>query len=266
LLARNPEKVQGFAPKGAAIRQGSLDDQRFLVEATKGVDALYCLTPPDLQSEDLRAHQNRLGKAATLAIRENRIPRVVDLSSVGAQHSSGTGPVTGLHDVEKLLDEAADNVTHLRAGYFFENYFLALESIKASGQVFLSVSAEIPVPMIATRDIAQVAADRLLDTTWTGRNVIELEGPERLSFAEAARQIEKGIGRPVEHVQVEEDQVRPFLKQLGISDSVAGVMLELYRGIGSGLVDFEGGSATHLRTDTSLEGFSREILQPALGG
>ena len=266
LLARHPQKVQGFAQRGAAIRQGSLDDQQFLVGATKGVDALFWLTPPDYQSKDLRAYQVRLGKVATLAIRENRIPRVVNLSSVGAQHASGTGPVEGLYDVEKLLEEAAENVTHLRPAYFFENYFMALEAIKANGQIFLPVSGEARMSMIATKDIAPVTGDRLLDTTWTGRNVIELEGPARLSFAEAAEQIGMGIGRPVQHVQVEEDQVRPFLKQAGLSDSVAEVMLGLYRGIGSGRVAFEGKGATHLNTATSLEEFARKVLKPALEG
>ena len=264
LLARNPEKVRDFAQKGATVRQGTLDDQKFVVEATKGTDALFWLTPADYQSQDLRAFQNRLGKAAGLAVRENKIPRVVNLSSVGAQHGSGTGPVDGLYDVEKILDEAAENVTHLRPAYFFENYFMALEAIRAGGQVFMPVSGEVPMSMIGTRDVAQVAADQLLDTTWSGRNVIELEGSSRLSFAEAAEQIGKGIGRPVQHVEVGEDQTRPFLKQAGLSDSVAELMLGLYRGIGSGRVAFEKEGTTHLDTPTSLGEFAREVLKPAL--
>ena len=264
LMVRHPEKVQGFAQRGATILQGSLDDQDFLIEATMGTDALFWNTPPDYQSEDLRAFQNRLGKMAAQAIRENRIPRVVNISSIGAQQASGTGPVCGLYDVENLLGEACENVTHLRAGYFFENYLMGLDAMKARGEVLLPVSGEVRMSMIGTADVAQVAADQLLDTTWSGRRVIELEAPAQLSFAEAAEEIGKGIGRPVQHMKVEEDDIRPLYMQFGLSDSVADVMLELYRAIESGLVVFEKEGATHLNTPTSLEEFARDVIRPAL--
>jgi len=265
LLARNPEKLQEFAQKGAKIPKGFLDDQAYLTEATKGVDALFWLTPPDYQSDAFRDNQNKLGKAAALAIGENKIPLVVNLSSIGAQHDSGTGPVAGLHDVEKLLEEAGENITHLRAAYFYENYFLTLESIKAQGKIYLPVPGTLSRAMIGTSDIAQVAADALLKPEGSGRKVIELEGPDTLTFATAAERIGKGTGKPVEHVEVSEDQARSAMTQMGLSESVAELMLELYRGFKNGQVAFEGGGNTHLKTTTPLEQFAREVLKPALG-
>ena len=105
LLGRRPEKLRDFARRGAKMAIGAQDNVDYLVQATQGVDALYWATPPGYGSDNVRAFQNRLGKAAATAIRTNRIPRVVNLSSIGAELESGAGPISGLHDVERLLDE-----------------------------------------------------------------------------------------------------------------------------------------------------------------
>jgi len=263
LLARHPEKLQDFAKEGATIREGSLLDENFLLEATKDVDALFWLTPPDYQSSNFRANQDQLGEAAARAIRENKISRVVDLSSVGAQHDSGTGPADGLHDVEEILAKAAKNITHLRAAYFFENYLMQLEGIK-QGQIYLPVSNQVRMPMISTADVAQAAADRILDTNWSGRTVVEVEGPQAMTFNEAAEQIGKGLGRHVKHVEVADDQAKESMKQMGLSDHVTDTMLELYHGIGTGRVNFEGQNNVHVNTNTTLADFAKQVIKPAL--
>jgi hypothetical protein len=54
---------------------------------------------------------------------------VVNLSSIGAYLDSGAGPISGLHDVELLLSEACDNITHFRPGFFFENLLMQFDAI-----------------------------------------------------------------------------------------------------------------------------------------
>lgn len=263
LLCRHPEKLKDFEQQGATIFKGSLSDENFIIEATKGVDALFWLTPPDFQSSDFRANQNKLGQNAARAIKKNKISHVIDLSSVGAQHGSGTGPVNGLHDVEEILAKAATNITHMRAAYFFENYMMQLQSLK-TGQVYLPVSDQVKIPMISTADIAQVAADRIMDTSWSGRTVVEVEGPQPLTFQQAAEQISKGLGRDIKHVQVDDDQAKQSLQQMGLSDNVTDTMLELYHGIGTGRVNFEGQNTEHVNTKTTLEDFAKQVIKPAL--
>ena len=180
---------------------GSQDDADYLTKATQDVDALFWVTPPGYGSDNVRAFQNRLGKAAATAIRTNHIPRVVNLSSIGAQFSSGVGPINGLHDVEELLDDAADNITHLRPGFFFENLLWQLDSIKKSGRISLPISGSRRYPMIATRDIGRVAAERLMDQEWTGHFVRELHGPADLSFDEVAGILSKVLGRKIVYVK-----------------------------------------------------------------
>jgi uncharacterized protein YbjT (DUF2867 family) len=262
LLTRDPSKVKSFSSQGVPVLLGSPDDAAFVTTATKGVDVLFWVTPPNYTSTDYREFQRRCGRAAVQAIQANRISRIVNLSSIGAHLGSGTGPVNGLYDVEKMLDAVSRNVTHLRPGYFFENYLMQIESIRSSNSIFLPVSGSRRLPMIATRDIAQVAAERLLEPTWAGRSVRGLQGPRDLSFDEAAELISRSTGLKIRHVKVPEDAVRQHLMGAGLSDNVTGLLLEMYRAIESGTMKPAEVRTTATTTPTTLDVFAREAIAP----
>ena len=194
LLARRPRNLDGFVQRGAELAIGSQDDGDYLVSATHDADALFWVTPPGYGSDNVRAFQNRLGIAAAFAIRTNHIPRVVNLSSIAAQLSSGVGPICGLYDVEGLLDEASENITHLRPGFFFENFLMQLDSIIKWGRISLPISGSRPFPMIAARDVGRAAAVRLADPKWAGIYIRELHGPADMSFNEATEILSQALG------------------------------------------------------------------------
>jgi len=264
LLTRRPEKLKDFADRGAEILPGSQDDQEYVNHCTQGVDALLWVTPPGYGSDDVRAFQNRLGKVGAEAIRINRIPRVVNISSIGAQNSEGVGPIGGLHDVEQLLDEAAENILQLRPGFFYENYFWFLDGIRKMGKVFMPVSGSTRYPMLATRDIARVAADWLLNISWTGHVVRELHGPRELSFDEAAAALSEGLHREVRHVKVSPEQARQTMTETGMSDNAIDLMLELYDAIETRRLTYVQPITAETRTSTELVDFAREVLLPVI--
>jgi uncharacterized protein YbjT (DUF2867 family) len=264
LLARTPAKVKDFEERGARVLEGSLADQAFVTEATGGSDALFWLTPPDFASTDHRAYQKRLGENAAAAIKANSISRVVNLSSTGAQLPTGAGPVSGLHHVENLLNAVARNITHLRPGFFMENFLGQLDSIKNMGSVFMPVSGDFRTPMIATRDIAEAAAKRLLDRSWTGRTVLALHGPADLSLNEAAATLSEAIEMPVAHVKVTPVEAREALLGMGASPNVADEMVELYTSWDQGLFKPAEHRTGETTTPTTLAEFASEVLRPML--
>ncbi|HUT12300.1 MAG TPA: NmrA family NAD(P)-binding protein [Thermoguttaceae bacterium] len=265
LLTRRPEKLKEFADRGAEILRGPQDDQDFVNRSTQGVDALLWVTPPGYGSDDVRAFQTRLGKVAAEAIRINRIPRVVNISSIGAQNFEGVGPIGGLHDVEQLLDETAENILQLRPGFFYENYFWFLDGIRKMGSVFMPVSGSTRYPMLATRDVARVAADWLLNAKWTGHVVRELHGPKELSFDEAAAELSEGMHREIRHVKIDRDQARQTMMETGMSDNAVDLMLELYDAIETGMLTYIQPITAETRTSTELVDFAREVLLPVIG-
>ena len=263
LLVRDPAKVQDLADLGAEVRQGDLQDPDFVTEATAGVDALFWLSPPTFVENFLET-QLSYGEAGAAAARANAIPRVVHLSSVGAQHPSGNGPVSGLHHIENLFDDAAPNVTHLRAGYFMENFLYHVDAIKGMGSVFMTVDPEVRLPMVATRDIGEVAAGRLLDDGWTGHQRIGVHGPTDLNHLEAAEALSEALGRNIDYVQVTPEQAHEALSSMGLPDGAIAAMLELYDGMSAGRMESAEPRTADTTTPTTLTEWASEVLRPAV--
>lgn len=262
LLARDPAKLHRFAERGARILQGTQEDPAFVVEATRGVDALFWVTPPSPASPDVRAFQSRVGRAGAHAISKNHIPRVVNLSSIGAHLAEGVGPVSGLHDVEELLNEVVQNITHLRPAMFYENYLWQVDAIRNAASVYMPIPGDVRCPMIASRDVGAVAAERLLNTTWSGHSIRSLHGPADLSFDEAAAEISIGLGRRIRHVQVPEEAVRRALLASGMGESMVELILEMYRAVASGIMQAHEVRTSETTTPTTLLEFARDVLAP----
>jgi uncharacterized protein YbjT (DUF2867 family) len=265
LLGRRRNTLADFAGRGAEIAVGSQDDVDYLVKATRDCDALFWVTPPGYGSDNVRAFQNRLGKAAAAAIRTNRIPRVVNLSSIGAEQDSGVGLIGGLHDVEGLLDEAAEHVTHLRPGFFFENLLMQLDSIRQYGRISLPISGSRSFPMIASRDIGLVAAERLAGDDWTGQSAGELHGSADLSFDEVAGILSETCERSVEYVRSDRKQARQLLLAHGVSENFADLMLEMYDAADAGRLHPVEPRSAETTTPTTLTEFVHEVMLPMLG-
>jgi uncharacterized protein YbjT (DUF2867 family) len=264
LLGRRPDKLQEYVDRGAEIAVGAQDDSDYLVKATHGVDALFWATPPGYGSDDLRAFQNRLGNAAATAIRTNKISHVVNLSSVGANLTSGVGPINGLHDVEVLLDNVATNITHLRPGFFFENLLWQLESIRKWGRISLPISGTKSYPMIATRDIGRVAATRLASNDWTGHFVQELHGPADLTFKEVAQIVGEVLGRKIVYIKCDPQEMRDNILSAGMTEKAADLMLEMYDAVENGRLRTTQPRSNVTTTSTTLNEFVREVVLPMI--
>ena len=265
LPVRNPEKVAGLAERGAKVMKGTLGDAACLTEACRGVDALFWLTPPDLAAPDCLAHYTAMGRSAATAVKESGITQVVNLSSIGAHLKEGTGPIKCLHPIEKMFEEVSPNVTHLRAAYFFENYFPQVESIRGAGSVFLPVSGSKRVAMAAAADIGVAACRRLLDASWSGHTTMGVHGPADLSFDEAALAISEGLGRQVKHVQVDPAAAREALLGMGLGESITDLLLEMYGAIDADRLEVAEPRTAETTTPTTLMAWARDVLRPMIG-
>ena len=131
--------------------------------------------------------------------RRTAIQYAVVLSSIGADKSHGTGPVAGLHSLEKKLEAIPGlNALFLRAGYFMENLLPQVDVIKSIGSMAGPVKEDLPLPMIATRDIGAFAAEALLKLDFKGKSAHELQGARDVAYAEIAKIVADGHwqGRP----------------------------------------------------------------------
>src|SRR5690349_1101338 len=96
-VGRDQAKLAALAAKGAATVSAAFDDLAGLTATLKGADAAFTMIPPNYGSQNFSAWQDASGTAITKALGAAGVKHVVDLSSVGAQHPAGTGPIAGLH-------------------------------------------------------------------------------------------------------------------------------------------------------------------------
>src|SRR6201981_2755764 len=212
-VGRDAGRLQRFVRKGAEAFTADLSDAAALTKAFDGARAAYLMLPPLNSREEQERESDAIAKAA----KESGLRYAVHLSSYGAHVPEGTGPVAGLHSSEQKLNAISDlNVLHLRAAYFMENHLTAIDMIHGMGMFGHALLPDLKLPMIATRDVGDYAARRLLDLDFSGKQRRELLGERDLSMTEATAIIARGIGKPdLRYEQFPYDQVQQGLVQVG---------------------------------------------------
>lgn len=262
-LGRSENKLAELKRAGAETLSGDAADAGFLTQAFRGANAVYTLIPPNPFSPDYRAEQDRQGAAIVKAIRESGVRHVVALSSLAADQGEGTGLVAGLHAQEERLKKLEGvNVLILRPGFFFENFYEALGFIQYQGVNASSVALNLTVPMVGTRDIADVAAKALQARDWQGIVVRELLGPRDLTYAEATRILGERIGKPdLKCVQISyADQARALV-QAGASENFANLYVQMIRAFNEGKFKLGAGRTSENTTPTRFEEFANELAR-----
>jgi uncharacterized protein YbjT (DUF2867 family) len=230
-----------------------------MARAFAGTKAVYAMIPPHYGAENFRSYQKAVGSALVEALRQAEVPHVVALSSLGAQHSQGVGPICGLHDFEQSLSELPQtHVLLLRPAFFMENLLFQIEIIKKTGVAGSPVREDVSMPMIAISDIAAEAAMRLQKLDFTGKSVRELLGQRDLTMPEAVSILGKAIGRErLAYVRFEYEDVAAGMRKAGFSAEAAAVMSELYKATNEGLVTPTSPRSAGNTTPTSIEQFAQ---------
>lgn len=238
VLTRDPHKAERWKKRGAHVGQVDLSSAHDLAAALRGTEAAYLLLPPfPPPTVGVRGRAKRILDAMVQAIGGTDLKHVVFLSSQGAQHADGTGPVLLLHDAEQELKMLKTPVTFLRATWFMENWAPALPDAK-EGLLNTFLPADLKWGHVAAHDVGQTAARLLLEHPKHHR-VIELAGPEEVGPADVARVLSKLLEMEVEPIVEPLDQVAEAFTHMGFSPEHAAMYQHLYEAIGSGLLRWE---------------------------
>src|SRR5271170_2214061 len=264
VVGRDLGRLQRFVDKGAETCTANLSDAATLTKAFSGARAAYLMLPPAKSREEQEQDSYGIAKA----VKESGLRYAVHLSSYGAQVVEGAGPVSGLHSSEQKLN-AIDglNVLHLRAAYFMENNLAAIGMIHGMGIIGNALLPDLKIPMAATRDVGDYAAQRLLHLDFSGNQTRELLGERDLSMTEATAVIARAIGKPdLRYEQFPYDQVQQVLTQMGVPPKGAALYIEMYKAINAGvLVPLEPRSREN-STPTSFDKFVQDVFAAAYHG
>ena len=264
VIGRDAKKLEAFTQKGAEAFVGKVENAAQMSKAFEGATAVYLLIPQEVD-EDYRAYQDRVSDAYLKAITSARVPYVVTLSSLGAQHAEKTGPIVGLHNLEQKLNSVPGlNVLHLRPGPFMENLFMSMEPLRKMGFLPGGTDGDLPVALIATKDIATYAAKRLHARDFSGSSVQELFGPRDVTMKEVTTIVGNAIGKPkLSYMQVPFMMLEPALVQTGMPKQTAKLLIEMWKAGNAGLLAPQEKRSAENSMPTKIESFVTEVFAPA---
>ncbi len=261
VISSKPDKQAAIEALGATAAIGTVEDAAFVAATFAGADAVYCMIPPNFGAPDSRAHYRTIGRSYVQAIEQAGVPRVVHLSSWGADLDQGTGFILGSHDVENMLNQLAGvAVTHLRAGYIYYNLNNYLGMIKGQGIIGSNYGGDARIVMAAPADIAAAAAEELTTTPASGSHVRYVASDERTPD-EIARVLGAAIGKPdLKWVTSSDEQMKAALEQRGMPAPAVASMIALGSSIRTGALrqDYDKHKPATLGK-VKLEDFAREF-------
>jgi uncharacterized protein YbjT (DUF2867 family) len=148
-----------------------------------------------------------------------------------------------------------------------ENNLAAIDMIRGMGIFAHAFLPDLKLPLIATRDVGDYAAKRLLDLDFSGKQTRELLGERDLSIAEATAVIARGIGKvDLRYEQISYGQMQQALEQMGMPPTKAAMYIEMFKAMNDGVLAAQEVRSLQNSTPTSFEKFVQDVFAPAYRG
>lgn len=239
VVVRDPAKGQPWAERGAQVAVADLTDLAAMTSALSQTRGAYVVSPQHYQREDLFALAGMIADTTARAALAAQIPRLVALSSIGADRASGTGWIGMNRMFEQRLGDTGIPTVFLRAAYFMENWTPLVGAAVDSGTLptFLS-PPQHPLPMVATADVGSIAA-ALLQEESTNTSIVTLSGPEDYAPDDVAAIIAATLGKPVDVAVVPEAAWSQALAGAGFSAAALAGFIEMTRSLNSAHIDIK---------------------------
>lgn len=237
-VVRDDRKGKSWATLGCDVAVAEMEDAAALTRAFAGAEAIFILPPSEFDPQPGYPEARRIIDAVVAALEQAKPAGVVCLSTIGADaaHDNLLSQRTLL---EIALSSVQIPVTFLRPGWFLENASWDVSSARQRGIIhsFL-MPLDKPLPMVATQDVGRVAA-RLMQESWSGTRVVELEGPRRVSPNDLAAAFAKALGTPVRAETVPRETWEALFRSQGMKNPHP--RMRMLDGFNAGWIEFRDG-------------------------
>lgn len=258
VVVRDAAKGAPWAARGAEVAVAELSDAAALGNAFAGARGAYVLLPPMHASSSVLVDLARVADAFIAAAKAASLPHLVMLSSLGAHVASGTGMIVACHEAEVKLAASGVPSTVVRAGSFYENTAGAIAAARGAGVFPTFARKDLALPNVSSKDIGRVAAMALLEGP---RGVIELSGPRDLTAVDLAQALGAALGKTLTVSEVPDAAIVGMMTGHGLSEDMATLFRDMYRGINAGVLRFEGAPASAVRGTVTIEDHFRDAVR-----
>ena len=175
-IVRDPSSAPSvaLAARGVELSVADQDDPSTMQEPLRGVAGLFLMTTYDPESGGTEGEARR-GRAMAEAAAAAGVPHVVYSSVGGADRESGVPHFESKRRVEERLLELLPTGI-VRPAFFMENLARSLGGDRID--IRLPMPGDVPLQMVAVRDIGIVSAAALLDPSVLPGGALEIAGDE----------------------------------------------------------------------------------------
>jgi uncharacterized protein YbjT (DUF2867 family) len=267
VVARNPARLAPAIAERVEIVTGSHADPAVVAKAFDGADAVFWLVPADPRAESLDEAYSGFARPALEVFAAGGVGRVVGISALGrgTPMAGRAGHVTGTLAMDDRIAATGMPYRALTMPSFMDNTLRQTGPIAAQGVFYGPLRPDRPAPMVATRDIAAVAARLLREDAWTGFEEVPVLGPEDLTYDGMAATIAEVLGRPVRYQQVPVETHKANMMGLGMSEPMAQALIDMAVAKNDGL-DNGVERTPESSTPTTFRQWCTDVLKPAMPG
>lgn len=265
VIVRDPSRLPADVRDRVEIVQGSTDDVRVVDEAFAGADTVFWLVPPNPRAPSVPGHLLDFVRPLCEALTNHDVRRAVGVSSLGRGVAHHAGQISAVFAMDDLVESTGVHYRALCMPGYMENMLWQVEPLRSQGTFFQPTSGTRKVPTCATRDIATVAADLLLDQSWTGQAAVPVLGPEDLSCHDQAEIMSEVLDRPIRFQQITPDAYKASLTQHGMSEAWAQGLCDMSAAVDRGIYATAPGTS-RAATPTTFRQWCEDTLAPAVLG
>jgi uncharacterized protein YbjT (DUF2867 family) len=231
-LVRNREKAANWAKQGVELVDGDWNDSAAIEHALKGVEGAFVMLPTVwAPSPDYKEAKGMIANYVE-ALTNTPPPRVVALSSMGANRTNGLGMITALSLLEQGFRSLKSPITFVRAGGFFENFLYGLHVAQGGTLPVYYNPTNLESTMVATKDVGAEVATLLTGPAWAGQRVVELGS--MVSADDVAAQLGEVLNLDVKAFAVPRAGWAEAFEQFGVPKGHTGPAEEMFDAVNAG--------------------------------
>jgi len=248
-LVRDRTRAASWPDRGVELVDGDWNDATAIERALEGVEGAFVMLPPIWAPTPDFEEAKRIIANYVEALAKAPPPRVVALSSMGANRTSGMGLITALSLLEQGFRELNLPIAYVRAGGFFENFLYGLQAAQGGALPVFYNPTDRKSTMVAADDIGAEVATLLSGPAWSGARFIELGS--MVSADEIAVQLGEVLERDVKAFAVPRPQWPATFEQFGIPKGQSGPAEAMYEAVNAGGMDLGVKGTEHVAGTTS---------------
>lgn len=261
---RTPEKLADFSQRGVIVRHADFEDPDSLVEAFQGADRLLLISTDALDVPGRRLNQHR---NAVKAAEQAGVKHVVYTSLMNPGLDSPVLIAPDHRGTEEALTASQMGWTVLRENIYMDMLLMSIPQALQQGGLFNAIG-EGKAAYITREDCARAAAAALA-SSYEGRRVLDITGPEAVSQYDLAAISSQVTGQRIAYVPLQLETLIENMVSAGLPRPLAEVLGSFDAGIAQGKFSAVSSTVEELtgRKPTGLTDFltaQRDVLIPVV--